>query len=273
MILYRTLPLSYRPCFFAAICVVIAGCGTGATAAPSSATSPSASPTAVEVASAPTPEFTMAPAPAMAPASVAVADFEGGSIPADKKADFWGRALASFMIADLAASQNLRVVDREHLAVVLREQLMAPKDLSDESTRLRVGKILGAKYFIFGTYTIVVDQVALTARMDAVESGQIIESKSVTGKEEDLPELAQKLAVDFLRPLDQVVAAEEARSSPTNGGPSAAARGIFEQGVVEERKGHYEEAVDLYTRALSVYPHYTEAREHLERASEAAARQ
>jgi TolB-like protein len=215
----------------------------------------------------------MAPAPAAAAATVAVADFEGGSIPADKKTDFWGKALASFMIADLAASQNLRVVDREHLAAVLREQRLAATDLSDEATRLRVGKILGAKYFIFGTYTIVGDQAALTARMDAVETGQIVESKSTTGKEYDMRTLSEQLAADFLTPLDQVVAAQEVRSAPLSGGPPASARGFFDKGLVYERQSDYQRAIERYTQALSVYPHYTEAREHLERASEAAARQ
>jgi tetratricopeptide (TPR) repeat protein len=215
----------------------------------------------------------MAPAPNVAAATVAVADFEGGSIPPDKKTDFWGRALASFMIADLAASRNLRLVDREHLHAVLREQRLSASDLSDETTRLRVGKILGARYFIFGTYTIVGDDAALTARMDAVETGQIVESKSVNGNESDLRTLSEQLAAKFLSPLDQVVAARELHSAPSKGGPPANARKLFDQGLVYEQKSDYQNAIDFYTEALSAYPHYTEAREHLEHASEAAARQ
>jgi len=215
----------------------------------------------------------MAPAPTVAPATVAVADFEGGSIPPDKKTDFWGRALASFMVTDLAASQNLRLVDREHLDAVLREQRLSASDLSDETTRLRVGKILGATYFIFGTYTIVGNNAALTARMDSVETGQIVESKSVNGNESDLRTLSEQLAAKFLSPLDQVVTERELHSAPSKEGPPASARKLFDRGLVYEQKSDYQTAIDLYTQALSIYPHYTEAREHLEHASEAAARQ
>jgi TolB-like protein len=275
---YGKPPLSYTRWLGAAICTMIAGCAAGATPAPtprSVTASPTlSSTTATEIATALGPSgFTMAPAPAMAAATVAVADFEGGSIPADKKTDFWGRALASFMIADLAASQNLRVVDREHLAAVLGEQQLGATDLSDAATRLRVGKILGAKYFIFGTYTIVGDQAALTARMDAVETGLIVESRTATGKEDDMRTLSEQLAADFLSPLDQVVAAQELASTPLSSGPPASAREFFNHGLVYEQKNDYQKAIDLYTQALSVYPHYTEAREHLQRASEAAARQ
>jgi TolB-like protein len=211
--------------------------------------------------------------PAVAPATTAVADFEGGSIPPDKKTSFWSRALASFIIADLAKSQNLRVVDRGHLAEVLQEQRLSATDLSDQATRLRVGKILGAKYFIFGTYNIVGDQAALTARMDSVETGQILISKSVFGTRNEMRTLSQQLAVDFLRPLDGIVAKEEADSASGSGEQPAAARSYFNQGLMCEQQGKFEQAADLYTKALSASPHYEEARIHLESASEAAARQ
>lgn len=203
MIVCGTWRYGYTLWLAAAICIVIAGCGSGATPAPArpSAGASGATPAALsasiaaEIATAPTPsEFTTAPAPEMAAATVAVADFEGGSIPPDKKTDFWGRALASFMIAYLAASQNMRVVDREHLAAGLREQRLGATDLSDEATRLRVGKILGAKCFIFGTYTIVGDQAALAARMDAVETCQLrCCSRHSSGKE------AARLSFSMLR--------------------------------------------------------------------------
>jgi len=214
----------------------------------------------------------MAPAPAVAAAIIAVADFEGGSIPPDKN-DFWGRALANFMIADLQASRNLRVVDREHLNDTLREQRLSATDLSDPDARLRIGKILGARYFIFGTYTIAGDNAALTARMDSVETRQIVKSSSVAGKKQDLRTLSQDLAVDFLRPIDQVVADAEARRTPLSTGPPAQARSYFEQGLIDEQKGDYNRAVDSYAQALAVYPNYFDAREHLEKASEASARQ
>jgi len=275
---YRTWPYACTRWLGVAMCGVLAGCGAGANPAPAPPYSMSAgssavvsSPIAPEIAAAPTPRFALAPA--VTTSTVAVADFQGGSIPPDKKTDFWGKALASFIIADLAASQNLRVVDREYLAEVLREQRLAATDLSDSFTRLRIGRILGAKYFIFGTYTIVGDQAALTARMDAVETGQIIESRSATGKESELRALSQHLAADFLHPLDQVVAEREAHSVPLSAGPPPKARNFFDQGLAYERQGDYQKAIDFYTQALSLYPHYVEARQHLEEASEASARQ
>ena len=212
------------------------------------------------------------PAPRVAPATIAVPDFEGGSIPPEKTTEFWGKALASFMIADLGATQNLRLIDREHLAEVLREYTISATDLADPQTRLYVGKILGAKYFVFGTYTIAGGQAALTARMDLVETGQIVQADSVSGNEGDMRELSQQLAAKFLRPVDQIVAEQEMHPPIHVGGPPPEALLYFGQGIGYEKSRDYDRAIDMFTRALTIYPHYADARDELQKASEAAVR-
>ena len=214
-----------------------------------------------------------APATRVVPATVAVADFEGGSIPREKRTEFWGKALGSFMIADLSASQNLRLIDREHLKQVLDELTISETALADPRTRLRVGRVLGAKYFIFGTYTIAGGQAALTARMDLVETGQIVQADSMSGDALDMRELSQQLAAKFLRPLDQIVAEQEAHVPVGTAEPPPDAVSYFNKGVSYEGSGDYNRAIDMFTRALTIYPHYADARSELEKASESAARQ
>jgi len=233
------------------------------------------------VAPAPTPVLTarkstgwsnLAPPPKVVPATVALGDFAGGSVPPDKKTEFWGKALASFMIADLEATQNLRVVDREHLAEILREQQLSASDLADPATRLRVGKIVGAKYFIYGTYNIIGQEAVLSDRIFSVETGQDIEADSIAGDKQHLRELSQQLAGKFLRPIDQVVAEQEMHPVASPGGPPPEAVGYFKQGLGFEQAAQYERAIEMFTQALAVYPHYWEARSELEKASQSAAR-
>jgi curli biogenesis system outer membrane secretion channel CsgG len=254
----------------------VAGCGETISPAPQppvvAAATPAPSPSPAASASA-TSQLALASAPQVSRATVAVADFEGGSVPPNKNIDFWSTALAGFLIADLAESKNLQLVDRTHLAAILREQRLSMSNLSDPSTRLRIGKIVGAKYFIFGTYTIIGNQAALTARMDDVETGQIIKSSSVNGNAQHMPELAQQLAVSFLTPLDRIVAMRELNDSHSAGEPPQNARTFYEQGLALESSGKYDQAIDMYTHALTVFPHYLQAREHLESASEAVSRE
>jgi TolB-like protein len=250
--------------------ISLVACGTNNTASPKPSVSNSTKSQAVGAGQT---VASLQPASQVAPATVAVADFEGGSIPPEKKTEFWGKALASFMIADMAATKNLHLIDRKLLTQVLREQMISATDLADPRTRMHVGSILGAKYFIFGTYTIAGGQAALTARMDLVETGQIVQADSVSGDEANMRELSQQLAAKFLQPLDRVVAEQELHPPAAAGGPPPKAAQYFGQGVAYEESGDYDRAIDRFTRALTIDPHYADARDELEKASESAARQ
>lgn len=205
--------------------------------------------------------------------SVVVADFEGGSIPPQKQTQFWSRALANLFIADLRASDNLRVVDRQHLIEVLQEQRLSASALSDPETRLRLGRIMRADLIIFGTYLLLGDTAVLTARIDNVETGEVVKSEQLSGKIGDLPLLSRQLSITFLRGLDPVLDAREEKALPAAGGPPAEAVRFLREGLDYELRGMYEEAIELYTKALALHRHYPEAREHLEQAAEKAARQ
>ena len=116
-------------------------------------------------------------------------------------------------------------------------------------------------------------QAALTARMDLVETGQIVQADSMSGDALDMRELSQQLAAKFLRPLDQIVAEQEAHVPVGTAEPPPDAVSYFNKGVSYEGSGDYNRAIDMFTRALTIYPHYADARSELEKASESAARQ
>lgn len=204
--------------------------------------------------------------------TVVVADFEGGSVPPREETAFWNRALASLLIADLRASEQLKVIDRHNLAAILREQQLSASDLSDPATRLRIGRIIGANFFIFGTYTILGDQVILVARMDDVETSQIVKAEQEAGKIDEMRLLSRKLSVAFLQGLDQRLAEREAKRLGAVGGAPLEAVRYFSEGLEYEAQGAFDKAVEMYTKALTLHPKYQEAREHLEKASEQAVR-
>ena len=266
--------MASRPVLLLCLAALIApGCGTGQPSSqqPGETAQASSGPAAPGLASA----TRQAPASGVVlaqRATIAVADFEGGSVPPDPAAAVWSSALASFLAADLGRSPNVRLVDREHLKDVLKEQRLSMSDLSDRDTRLAMGRIVGARYFIFGTYTIVDGTAALTARLDSVETGQVLESETISGNKDDMRTLSEKLAARFLSPLDRVLAASAAAGdlAPVQ---SAEAQRDFAQGTACEDKADYQCAMDMYIKALSLDPKFPEARQRLEQASEKAARQ
>jgi len=142
--------------------------------------------------------------PSDAPPIAVVFQFNYAAISPDAKNDVYtgiGDALASIISNKLDSSKKLRIVDR-HLINLL---LAGPLQQNDE-TALPLGRILGAKYYIFGTYTIKGDQVAISMWVDSTETGQVLESKSVSDNMQNLVLATQKLAVSFLNEFDQAVA-------------------------------------------------------------------
>jgi len=146
------------------------------------------------------------------PPAAALVKFDGGTISLDVKDNAYagiGDAFAALITAKLSSSDRLRMVDRRFLAEVPKETRLS----NLASSRLIIGKIIDAKYLICGAYTIEGDQVAVSMWMDSTETGQVLESKSVSGRIQDFHAVAQKLAVDFLQEFQQTTSAQAVYSA------------------------------------------------------------
>jgi curli biogenesis system outer membrane secretion channel CsgG len=80
------------------------------------------------------------------------------------------------------------VVERERLLLALQELNLATTSLTDESTRLQIGRIVGAQLMIFGGYQVIVDKMRLDLRLVEVESGSILKAAEKTTSATDVSE-------------------------------------------------------------------------------------
>lgn len=110
--------------------------------------------------------------------SIAVWDLENFSPVSGASPDLGG-LLSTRVIETLRKIEGFNVVEREHFADVLEELNLGTMDLVDESTRLRLGKLVGAKLMIFGGYQVIADHMRLDLRLVEVRTGKII---SASGK-------------------------------------------------------------------------------------------
>lgn len=104
------------------------------------------------------------------------------------------KGLAQMLISDLAAIDTIRVVERERLQAVLDEQKLGHGGKVDSRTAARIGKLLGARYLVLGTYFDAMGAFRADARLVNVETGQIVKSIGANGKAEDFMSLEQTLA-------------------------------------------------------------------------------
>lgn len=130
------------------------------------------------------------------PVTLAVMYFDYGG--KDAALEPLRQGLAQMLISDLTSLDGVKVVERERLQDVLNEQHLGTSGKVDARTAARIGKLLGARYLVFGGYFDALNSFRADARLVDVETGEIVRSIGATGKADDFLVLEQSLA-DGLR--------------------------------------------------------------------------
>jgi curli biogenesis system outer membrane secretion channel CsgG len=117
--------------------------------------------------------------------AVAVWDLENLN-PAETIGPDVGELLAAKVIETLNDSGAFQVVERERLILVLEELNLGSSSLVDESTRLKIGRIVGARFMVFGGYFVLGNMMRLDLRLVEVESGRIVKAAQKTASAGDL---------------------------------------------------------------------------------------
>jgi PBP1b-binding outer membrane lipoprotein LpoB len=97
-----------------------------------------------------------------------------------------GNLLSARIMEAVLQAGGYRVVEREKLETALRELHLGSSSLADASTRLRIGRIAGARLMIFGAYQVIGNQMRLDLRIVDVETGRIIKTAEKTAVSGDL---------------------------------------------------------------------------------------
>jgi TolB-like protein len=108
------------------------------------------------------------------------------------------KGLAQMLISDLASAEVARVVERDRLQALLTEQKLAQSGKFDPATAARVGKLLGARYLVMGSYFDLLGALRADARLVNVESGQIVKAVGATGPPGDFLGMEQTLVKGLL---------------------------------------------------------------------------
>lgn len=131
---------------------------------------------------------------------VAVLVFENGSFgPGARDYDGIGKGIMDVMITDLASSSKVRVVDRERVQKILEEQNLTKSGAIDATTAVKIGKLFGACYSVYGTYMRGPngDQI-LTVHTTSNETGQIQNAIKEPAKGDNVMELIANASSKFI---------------------------------------------------------------------------
>src|SRR5512144_2252164 len=107
---------------------------------------------------------------------MAVLPFEnGGSFGRDREDfDALRGGIAAVLIEELAQNPAVRVVDRAITNQIINEQNLARDGRVDAATAARIGKLVGAKYMVTGSFIDAYGDFRVTARIIDVETSEIV---------------------------------------------------------------------------------------------------
>jgi TolB-like protein len=111
--------------------------------------------------------------------SVAVWDLENLTPEEGATSDI-GELLAAGIIEILKEDDDFIVVEREKLLLTLEELNLGTSSLIDDSTKLRIGLMAGARMMIFGGYQVIGDMIRIDLRIIEVETGRLVKAGEKT---------------------------------------------------------------------------------------------
>ena len=200
---------------------------------------------------------------------IAVLPFENGGSYGKDKEDFDAlrKGLAAMLISELAQNSEVRLVDRFETQRVLDEQGLAVAERVDKETAAKVGKLVGARYMVTGSFIDLYGDFRIDARMINVETGEIMKVVRSDPKYHDrrdmyrmIQSVAERVMADNRLPQLPAGSAQRARQVPTE------ALALFSRALLYQDRGDKAKAIEYYQKALDVFPEYSEASEGLKKA-------
>jgi len=125
--------------------------------------------------------------------------FSLGILPFDDHANLPGltwlrQGLPDMLTTDLAVWPGIEIVSRPLLGEILREQWLQHRGTSDPGSTVKIGKLVGTRYLLKGSFYVVEAQLFLEAHLLDVERGTVVRTVRTSGGLTTIPALEHTLA-------------------------------------------------------------------------------
>jgi tetratricopeptide (TPR) repeat protein len=196
---------------------------------------------------------------------VAVVEFDNGSFQDADKVKNAGIGIAAMIRYDLESSGAVYSPSREHFNYLLDELKLSQSEMVDKNEKLQVGKVIGAKNFIFGTfYNMPGNKFRIDARVIETETTLPKKQFSVEGKSGDIGKLTVELTKQILAYFNvEADAVKKAGANVPN--VNLAALVEYSKGVAYEEKGQMDLAKKAYADAIKISPSFALATDRQQR--------
>lgn len=181
------------------------------------------------------------------------------------------KGIADLLIIEMSQNTNIRLVERENIANILREQDLATDGRVDDATAARVGRLLGARHIVTGSF--VTDRsgtMVITVKSVNVETGRIeyadLERDNTNNFLALVSRVGRKtndgLKLPALTP--QARQTSEARTQAQARVPFRAVM-MYSRAISAQDAGNRQEAITLFNQVVTEFPEFEDAKKARER--------
>src|SRR5713226_8124555 len=175
------------------------------------------------------------------------------------------KGIAGMLISELAANPAARVVEREEIEKLLAEQSLGASGKVTPETAAKIGKLVGARYVITGTFIDFYGELRLDARIISVETSEIVKVESDRMQRDHLFDLIKNVAARLMKDANLAPLPKQASDQRMSREIPTEALTFYSKALLYQDRGQKDKAAEMYQRALALFPAYTEAQQGLER--------
>jgi len=193
--------------------------------------------------------------------------FDNGGSYGQGKEDFDAlqKGIAGMLISELAQNPAARVVEREDIQKLIEEQNLGAAGRVDPQTAAKIGKLVGARYVVLGTFIDFYGDFRLDARLVNVETSEILKVEKDQAQRDHLFQIIQNVAGRLMKDANLPPLPRQASEQRMSRQVPTEALTFYSRALLYQDRGQRDKAADMYQRAIAVFPEYAEAAEGLKR--------
>jgi TolB-like protein len=193
--------------------------------------------------------------------------FDNGGSYGQGKEDFDAlqKGIAGMLISELALNPSARIVEREEIQKLVEEQNLGASGRVDPQTAAKIGKLVGARYVVLGTFIDFYGDFRVDVRLVNVETSEIVRVETNRAQRDRLYDIIKTVAAQLMKDANLPVVARPAGDQRMNRQVPTEALTYYSRALLYQDRGQRDKAVEMYQRAIAVFPEYSEATDGLKR--------